>query len=240
MVLVSALVLVACGTDSTEELVVSAASSLTDAFARMEEAFEKANPGVDVILNHAGSATLREQILEGAPVDVFAPADPGHMRQVAESGEVAGEPSVFATNHLQIAVPAGNPGGVRGLEDFAEDGLLLGLCDRGVPCGDLARSVLDAAGINAEIDTAEPNARLLLAKIEAGELDAGIVYVTDVRSAEGRIQGIELPSRSNRAAEYEIATLARSDAPELSAAFVEFVLSEEGQAILADAGFGAP
>ena len=121
---------------------MSAAASLTDAFGEVEASFEAANPGVDVILNLGASSALREQILEGAPADVFASANASNMDQVVEGGEVTGEPEIFVSNLLQIATPPGNPGNVAGLEDFANEALLIGLCAEDVPCGDFGRQAL--------------------------------------------------------------------------------------------------
>jgi molybdate transport system substrate-binding protein len=221
-------------------LQVSAAASLTDAFAEIEVAFEAAHPEVDLIFNFGGSSSLREQILEGAPADVFASSNTPNMRQVVEAGEVAGEPRTFVRNTLQIVVPAGNPGGVTGLSDFARAELLIGLCAEGVPCGDFAREVLANAGVIPAIDTNEPDVRALLTKIAEGELDAGIVYVTDVASRAGAVEGIDLPEEVNVGAEYPIAVLANAPNPDAAAAFVSYVLSVEGQAILAKYGFGLP
>lgn len=241
-------VLTACGSSAGEaangvglegEVLVSAAASLTDAFAVVEEAFETANPGVDVVLNLGPSSGLREQILEGAPVDVFASANISNMDQVVEAGEVAGDPHVFVRNLLQIAVPAGNPAGITGLEDFGSDGLLIGLCAEDVPCGDFGRIVLGNSGVSPAIDTNETDVRALLTKIEAGELDAGITYVTDVASTEG-VDGVDIPEDVNVVAEYSIAGLANAPNPDAAAAFVEFVLSEEGQTILGSYGFVSP
>src|SRR3990170_4126715 len=114
------------------EVLVSAATSLTEAFAAIEDAFEDANPGIDVLLNLASSSSLREQILEGAPVDVFASANTSNMDQVVEAGQTGGQARVFARNSLQIAVPTDNPAGVIGLADFASEELLVGLCAEGV------------------------------------------------------------------------------------------------------------
>jgi molybdate transport system substrate-binding protein len=235
------LVMTACGVsaDAEGEILVSAAASLTDAFAAVETAFEEANPGTDVVLNLGSSSTLREQILEGAPADVFAPANTSNMDQVVEAGENSGEPEIFVTNLLQIAVPAGNPAGITGLANFANEELLIGLCAEEVPCGEFGRVALANAGVTPAIDTNEPDVRALLTKVEAGELDAGIVYVTDVMSAEG-VEGIEIPEGENVLAEYPIAALSGAPNPDGAAAFVEFVLSDEGQAILADFGFMAP
>ena len=232
---------IACSGSSVEgQLLVSAAASLTDAFAEVESAFEAENPDVDVVLNLGSSSALREQILEGAPADVFASANTSNMDQVAEAGEVAGEPEIFVTNSLQIAVPTGNPAGVTGLEDFAREELLIGLCAEDVPCGDFGRQALENAGVTPSIDTNEPDVRALLTKIEAGELDAGITYVTDVLSTSGTVEGVDIPAEVNIVAEYPIATLTGAPNPDAAAAWVEFVLSEEGQAILTSYGFTSP
>jgi len=252
------LVLAACG-DSSEEttagettttasassglegdLLVSAAASLTDAFAEVESAFEAANPGVDVLLNLAGSSVLREQILEGAPADVFASANNFNMDQVVEAGEVDGDPEIFVRNLLQIAVPSGNPAGVTGLDDFANVDLLIGLCAEDVPCGDFGRTALENAGVTPAIDTNEPDVRALLTKIEAGELDAGITYVTDVLSTNGAVEGVDIPEEFNVIADYPIATLVNAPNPDAAPAFAAFVLSAEGQAILNSYGFSSP
>lgn len=245
MALLMALVVVlaACGDDggSVEgELLVSAAASLTDAFADVEAAFEDANPDVDVVLNLGSSSSLREQILEGAPADVFASANTSNMDQVVEAGEVEGEPEIFVRNLLQIAVPSGNPAGVTGLEDFGRDELLIGLCAEEVPCGDFAREALANAGVTPAIDTNEPDVRALLTKVEVGELDAGITYVTDVSSTGGTVDGVDIPEDQNVVASYPIAALTNAPNPDAAAAFVAFVLSDEGQAILAEYGFAAP
>jgi molybdate transport system substrate-binding protein len=242
-----ALVLGACNpaepTDTTSslqgELLVSAAASLTDAFGEIEIAFEDANPGLDVVLNLGPSSGLREQILEGAPADVFASANTSNMDQVVEAGE-ASDPEIFVTNLLQIAVPEGNPGDVVGLEDFAREELFIGLCEEEVPCGDFGRDALAKAGVTPSIDTNEPDVRSLLTKVEEGELDAGIVYVTDVLSTGGAVEGVDIPEDQNVTADYPIATLANAPNPDGAAAFVEFVLSDEGQAILGEYGFASP
>lgn len=235
-----ALLLMGCSGGSATEVSVSAASSLTDAYGDIEAAFEAAHPDIDVVLNLAGSATLREQILEGAPVDVFAPADLETMTEVEAFGAVAGEPQIFARNLLQIAVPSGNPAGVTTLDDFARDDLFLGLCAVGVPCGDLARQALRTAGVIPSLDTNEANVRALLLKVEEGELDAGITYVTDVVAARGAVDGIDIPIEHNVLAEYPIAVLDDAAHPDAAASLVAFVLSDDGREILADHGFALP
>ena len=226
-----------CGSNSNDRVLVSAAASLTDAFTELEAGFEADNSGTDVILNFAGSSTLREQILEGAPIDVFASANIANMDQVVAAGLVEGTPMVFISNQLQIAVPGGNPAGITGLVDFAKEDLLIGLCAEAVPCGDLGRRALDTAGVVAAIDTNEPDVRSLLTKVEAGELDAALVYATDVASTAG-VDGIMMPQVV--VADYSIAAL--NEAPNSSGAeaFFDYVLSPEGQSILTDHGFVAP
>ncbi|MCJ7726774.1 MAG: molybdate ABC transporter substrate-binding protein, partial [Acidimicrobiia bacterium] len=223
----------------SEPLLVMAAGSLTKAFGDLEDAFEAGHAGIDVQVSTAASSFLREQILEGAPADVFASADLENMQLLIDAGMVAPDTVVFARNRMEIAIPAGNPAGVTGLDSFADPDLLIGLCAPQVPCGIFGRAVLDRAGIDASVDTAEPNVLFLLTKIEAGELDAGLVYATDVASSP-LVEGIAIPPEWNVEASYPIAALSASDHPEGAAAFVAFVLSSEGRAILAAYGFLTP
>jgi molybdate transport system substrate-binding protein len=238
---------VACAGDSQQRagsdrdrLLVSAAASLTEAFVEIRSSFEAVHPQFEVELNFAGSSTLREQVLEGAPVDVFASADWANMDQLAADGQLSGEPTVFARNRLQIGVPAGNPARIGGLQAFANPRLLIGLCAEPVPCGEFARQALARAGITPEVDSDEPDVRALMTKLEAGELDAGIVYATDLLSSGGKVDGLEIPSEFNVVAEYPIAVLTHAPNPSAAADFVAFVLSEQGQDILASFGFTAP
>ena len=228
------------GTTEGTEVLVSAAASLTDAFAELERSFETATPGVDVVLNFGGSAALREQILAGAPVDVFASANTATMDAVVAAGETAETPRIFATNLLAIAVPPDNPAGIVGLEDFARPEVLIGFCAAAVPCGGFAREALSRAGVDPAVDTNEPDVRALLTKIEEGELDAGIVYSTDIVAAAGLVRGITIGDAANIVAEYPMAVLAAAPHPEEAAAFTAFVHSPVGTAILAEHGFGTP
>ncbi|CAN5691340.1 molybdate ABC transporter substrate-binding protein [soil metagenome] len=220
-------------------LTVLAAASLTDAFGALALLFELAHPGVIVELNFGPSSGLREQILNGAPADVFASADPSNMDQLVDAG-AAPAPEVFATNQLQIAVPPGNPAGVSGLADFADDDLLVGLCAEEVPCGRFAREALANAGVTPALDTNAPDVRALLTQIESGDLDAGLVYRTDVLAAGDTVEGIDLPADQNVTADYPIARLSEAADVEVAEAFVAFVLSPDGRAILASFGFDEP
>ena len=222
-----------------EVLFVSAAASLTDAFNGIALAYEAEHPGVDVRLNLAGSSTLREQALSGAPGDVLVTASPATMAPVVAAELTDGSPEVFARNRMTIAVPAGNLAGVTGLSDFADGDLLLGLCAESVPCGTLARHILERAGIAWAIDTNEPDVRSLLTKLEADELDAGIVYVTDAAVGDG-VEAIPIPAAVNFATDYPIAVLRSAANPERAQDFMAFVLSARGREILVRAGFDLP
>jgi molybdate transport system substrate-binding protein len=253
VVSVPALVFVACGDDAASstteapadepalegDITVFAAASLTDAFTELGTTFESENQDVSVELNFGASSALREQILAGAPADVFASANTSNMDQVVEGG-AASDPQDFVTNLLEIAVPAGNEAGVTGLDDYANPDLLVGLCAEEVPCGEFGREALANAGVTPSIDTNEPDVRSLLTKIEAGDVDAGIVYVTDVMAAGDTVEGIEIPADDNVVATYPIAALTDAANPDTADAFVEFVLSDDGQKILDSYGFDTP
>ena len=251
---VPALVFAACGDDDAGpaaagppagkptpegDITVFAAASLTDAFTELGTAFEAENPEASVEFNFGASSALREQILAGAPADVFASANTSNMDEVVDGG-AASDPEGFVTNQLEIAVPAGNEAGVTGLDHFANPDLLIGLCAEDVPCGEFGREALANAGVTPSIDTNEPDVRSLLTKVEAGDLDAGIVYVTDVMAAGDTVEGVEIPAEENVVATYRIAALTDAANPDAADAFVQFVLSDEGQEILQSYGFGGP
>lgn len=235
-----ALALVACGSGSDDSTItVFAAASLTDAFEEIADAFEDGEPGVSVRLNLAGSSSLREQVLQGAPADVVATANPSVMDELVDAGAVD-RAEQFAANSLQIVVPRGNPAGVADLDDFADADLLIGLCAAEVPCGEFARRVLALAGVEPALDTNEPDVRALLTKVEAGELDAAIVYTTDVLAAGDGVEGIEIPEMQNAVATYPIAVVSETGDRSMADSFVAFVLGDVGQRILREHGFGAP
>jgi molybdate transport system substrate-binding protein len=234
----------ACGDDDPAgsdggSITVFGAASLTDAFTEIAEAFEAQDPGTTVELNFAASSALREQILEGAPADVFASADTANMQMIVEAGEAA-DPEDFATNRITIAVPDGNSAGITGLEDFADGDLLVGLCAEAAPCGKYGREALANAGVTPAVDTNEPDAGALRTKIEAGDLDVGLLYESDVLAAGGALESIPFPDEDNVVAVYPIVTLEASDDSDVAADFVAFVLSPEAQAILVSYGFGLP
>lgn len=226
--------------DVTGTVRVFAAAAFTDVFAEIAGAFERAQPGVTVELSFGASSTLAAQIAEGAPADVLATADERTMRSAVDAGVSVAPPRHLARNSLVLAVPAGNPGGVGGLDDLADADLFVGLCAAEAPCGALARDVLDDAGVTAAVDTHEPNVRSLLTKLAAGELDAGLVYRTDAEAAGDRVDTVPVARLGDRTTACPVAPLAGGDNPGAGAAFVEFALGAEGQRILAAAGFAEP
>lgn len=223
----------------TGELTVFAAASLTDAFDVLGRRFEERNPSVDVTFNFAGSATLSTQLVQGAPGDVFAAADSAQMDDVADAGLTAAAPTVLTTNRLQIAVERGNPHDIRGLADLDRADLIVVLAAPQVPAGGYAQQALDAAAVDVEPASLEPDVRAVLARVRLGEADAGIVYRSDIVAAGATVDGIDIPSRRNVVASYPIATLAGASNPATARAFVEFVTSEEGEATLRRFGFTA-
>ena len=222
------------------DITVFAAASLTGAFTRIGEDFEATHPGVTVTFNFAGSSALARQINEGAPADVFASAAPKNMDQVTETGSVTAEPVTFATNTLEIAVPAGNPAAITGLADFARADLTIALCAEQVPCGAAATTVFDAAGVTAAPDTLEQDVKAVVSKVSLGEVDAALVYETDVLAAGDRVEGIAFPEADEAVNDYPVAVCAEAPNPDTAQAFVDYVLSAKGTAVLTEAGFGTP
>ena len=218
---------------------VFAAASLTEAFERIADDFEQAHPGTTVVLNLGASSALAQQIVSGAPADVFAAASPATMKTVTDAGD-ASDPEVFARNALEIAVPPDNPGRVAGLADLADPERTIALCAAAVPCGAAAEQVFAAAGLRAAPDTLEQDVKAALAKVRLGEVDAALVYRTDVLSAGDEVEGIAFPEAEQAVNDYPVAALTDAPDADAAAAFVDHVLSESGQQVLADAGFLAP
>ena len=216
---------------------VFAAASLTDAFTELAEEFEASNTGVEVRLNFAGTSTLREQLLDGAEADVFASANMAIMDRLVADGVVGGAPQVAARNVLTLAVPGDNPAGVGGLDDLSRSDLLVGVCARGVPCGDLAHELSISTGLRIEADTAEADVRSLARRLADRELDVALVYASDVVADAERLRAIavdvDLPGTV-----YPIAAIDAADGD--AAAFVGFVLGPDGRQVLERWGFTAP
>ena len=245
------LVLAACGSGGTGpgaaaapgglsgQVTVFAAASLTGTFGTLGRRFEAANPGVTVRFNFGPSSGLAQNIQQGAPADVFASASTEIMTSVVAGGHAA-DPEPFARNVLEIAVPPDNPGRVTGLVDLARPGVSVALCQEQVPCGTLARAVLDRAGVAVTPVTFGADVKAVLTAVRLGEVDAGLVYATDVLAAGDDVRGVRIPAGRNGSTAYPIATL--TDAPNraAAAAFVQYVLSAEGTRVLTEAGFAAP
>lgn len=242
-ILIATLALVLAGGGRSETLVVSAASSLTEAFEAIAVVFERAS-GARVDLNIAGSSTLAAQIVQGAPVDVFASADLRQMEVVRQAGRLASEPVTFARNRLVVI--AVDDGPVRSLADLATPGVLVVLAGPEVPAGAYARAALVglvdpptdrfAERVLANVVSEEPNVRQAAAKVALGEADAAIVYASDAAVLKG-VRTIALPDVPGVQPSYPVGILERAADPELARAFVTFLRSDEGQAILHLWGF---
>lgn len=213
---------------------VYAAASLAGAFDEIAAAFTAENPGVVVSPVYDGSSTLVTQILEGAPADVFASADESNMQKAADA---VVDPRLFATNTLVIAVPAANPAGIETLADLP--GATVVLCASEVPCGAASADLLANAGVTVAAASLEQNVTAVLTKVATGEADAGLVYATDVVGAD-TVRSIVPEGAAEVVNRYPLAALTDAADPALAEAFVAFVLSDTGQAILERFGFGAP
>lgn len=224
----------------TGKVVVLAAASLTAAFRQIARDVEATHPGLRVDLNLAGSSSLAQQVVAGAPADVFAAASPATMKTVVDAGDALGSPAVFARNTLEIAVPPGNPGRVRGLADFARPELALAVCAQQVPCGAAAVKVFAAAGVSARPDTEETDVKAVLAKVVLDEVDAGLVYRTDVTAAGGKVVGVPFPQASAAVNDYPLVALRGAPNPAGARLFVDAVRSVAGQRALRTAGFMPP
>lgn len=220
--------------DMNGTLTVYAAASLQASFDEIADAFTAQHPDVRISPVYDGSSTLATQIAEGAPADVFAPADEATMAKVAE---LAPDPAVFATNTLVIVVPTGNPKRVASLADLS--GVVTVLCAPEVPCGAASARLLEGADVTVDPASLEQNVTAVLTKVAAGEADAGLVYATDVVGRDD-VEAIVPEGSGGVVNRYPIAALKDAANPDAAAAFVAFVLSEPGQRILADRGFGAP
>jgi molybdate transport system substrate-binding protein len=225
----------------TTELIVFAASSLTAAFDEIGAAFQADNPAVTVTFNTGPSDSLAGQIQSEGTADVFASASGTWMDAVAKDPGVT-DRADFAKNRLVLVTPADNPAGIRSLDDVAEPGVQLVLAAEGVPVGDYAREMLENAGIAdaalANVVSNEEDAASVVAKVDAGEADAAVVYESDVSAAAGNeLNAIEIPDDVNVIATYPIAVVNGSAHTELAIAFVQAVTDAEGQATLQRYGF---
>jgi molybdate transport system substrate-binding protein len=242
---VAGLVLAACGADpgrdsgpgSPAEIKVFAAASLTAAFDELGQRYGSANGGAKVTFNFAGSQALATQIRQGAPADVFASADLSNMDKVED---LVGTPHSFASNLLQIVVEKGNPKAIKTLGDLARSDLKVVLAAEEVPAGRYAKQLLDRAGVRVQPVSQEDNVKAVVTKVALGEADAGIVYVTDVTAGGDTVEGVDIPKDQNLTATYPIATVKASTAQDEAQAFMDLVLSDQGQQVLRKHGFLPP
>jgi molybdate transport system substrate-binding protein len=220
-------------------ITVFAAASLTESFTRLGQQFEAAHPGTKVTFSFAASSTLATQIAQGAPADVFASASPRYMDRVV-TARAAATSTAFARNVMEIAVPPDNPARIATVADLARPGVTVALCAAAVPCGAVARQVFTNAKVAVDPVTNEADVKAVLTKVELGEVDAGVVYVTDVLAAGAKVRGITIPADVNASTRYPIATLSASGNAAVAQAFVDHVLSADGVAVLTAAGFTTP
>jgi molybdate transport system substrate-binding protein len=221
-------------------ITVFAAASLKASFTRLASDFEAKNPGTKVVLNFAGSSDLVTQITQGAPADVFASADTKNMTKLTDAKLIDGQPTNFATNVLEIAVPPSNPASISAFADLAKPGVKVVTCAPQVPCGAATDKVEKATGTTLKPVSEESSVTDVLGKVTSGEADAGLVYVTDVKNAGDKVKGIPFAESDKAVNTYPIAAVGTSKNNGLAAAFIATVNGSEGRKVLADAGFGAP
>jgi len=224
---------------ATGTITVLAASSLTGAFTQLGQQFEAAHKGDTVKFSFGPSSGLATQVTSGAPADVFASASTKTMQQVVSAGD-ASSPQDFAKNFAEVAVPANNPAKVTSVKDLGKKSVKVALCQPQVPCGAVAAEVFKNAGITVKPVTLQPDVKSVLTQVETGNVDAGVVYVTDVMAAGGKVKGVAIPASENVSTLYPIATISSSKEKSIAQAFVAYVLSPTGQQVLAAAGFQSP
>ena len=226
--------------DPDNQLTVFAASSLTRAFTTIGQEFEQANPGTRLRFSFGGSADLVAQLEQGAPADVFASADEANMSKAVTGGLVAGEAHEFASNSMAIAVPPGNPAGIGSFADLGDPNVKVVVCAPQVPCGAATVTVEERTGTSLTPVSEEQAVSDVLGKVASGEADAGIVYVTDIKNANGAVSGIAIPRPDNAVNSYPIAVLSSTGEPTLAQEFQTWVLGPRGRRVLHAAGFSGP
>jgi molybdate transport system substrate-binding protein len=224
---------------ATGTITVFAAASLTGSFTQLGQQFEAAHKGDTVKFSFGPSSGLAEQITSGAPADVFASASPTNMQQVVSAGD-ASSPEDFAKNTMEVAVPPNNPAKVKSVNDLAKKSVKVALCQPQVPCGVVAAEVFKNAGITVKPVTLQPDVKSVLTQVETGNVDAGMVYVTDVMAAGSKVKGVVVPASENASTLYPIDTISSSKNKSIAEAFVAYVLSSTGQQVLSAAGFQSP
>jgi molybdate transport system substrate-binding protein len=225
---------------SNTKIIVFAAASLKKTFTDIGEQFKTENPGSSVEFSFAGSSDLVTQLTQGAQADVFASADTKNMDKAAQAGLLAGDPVNFASNTLTIAVAPGNPKKIASFKDLTQRGLNVVVCAPPVPCGSATQKVEQASGVKLNPVSEESAVTDVLNKVETGQADAGLVYVTDAKGAEGKVTSVTFPEAAGAVNTYPIAVLKESKSQELARKFVDLVTGEAGQKVLTAAGFAKP
>lgn len=235
------LALVGCGGQASAShpsggsIVVFAAASLQPAFDKVAGQLLR-NQALETTFSYAGTQTLTGQLRQGAQGDVFASADTAHMTTLQNAGLLAGPTETFAHNKLEIAVAKGNPEHIQTLADLSRAGLVVVLADPSVPAGKYAQQALSMARVTVHPASLELQVTGVLTKVALGEADAGIVYVSDIVTS-GQVDGVTIPDNQNVIADYPIAALKAATNAAGARAFIDFLLSTEGQGILKAAGF---
>lgn len=220
----------------TGPLTTFAAASLSESFNDLGESLKASNPGLSLTYSFAGSGALVAQVAQGAPADVIATADAASMKKLSDANLVE-DPVTFARNKLEILVAPGNPRGIRGLADLARRDIRFVSEDDSVPAGKYAAQVLQAARVTVRAVSREADVKSAVARVVSGEADAAIVYVTDVKAAGAKAQGVEIPDPQNIVAEYPIAVVKATGNYSAATAFVETVFGSSGQGALGAHGF---
>jgi molybdate transport system substrate-binding protein len=245
--LLTALVLVAaCGSSTTTSssngqvkgtVVVFAAASLNGAFDTLGNQFKQQHPDVTMKFNYNGSSSLATSLKQGAPADLFASANTQNMNTVTSDNLASGSPKVFAKNQLEIMVANGNPMKITSVKDLQNPAVKVAVCAPEVPCGSYSKDVFSKAGITVSPVSQETSVSGVVTKVSLGEADAGIVYVTDVKAANGKVSGVPIPADQNVVADYPMVKLKDAPNPSAAAAFQSYVDSPAGQKVLTSYGF---
>lgn len=228
------------GQEPTGTLTVFAAASLKSTFTELAGEYERQHPGVQVSLSFDGSSSLATQIIAGAPADVFAAADQPTMDRVKDSGLLRGGPATFAANTMTLVVPPGNRANITSFADAVRPGVKLVVCAPQVPCGAAAAADAANAGLSLQPVSEELSVGSVLSKVTSQEADAGLVYVTDAKSAGAKVEEIALGVPNPARNSYPIAAVETRTPPELAQGFIELVMGAQGRAVLQEAGFDAP
>jgi molybdate transport system substrate-binding protein len=228
------------GRSSAQSLMVFAAAALKPTFTLLAGKFQADNPGTTMDFDFASSAELATQLTSGASADIFASTDSGQMDTVAKAGLTETDPVNFASNTLVIVTAPGDPKQIHSFADLAKPGLNVVVCRQPAPCATATQRIEDNTGVHLDRASEEPAVSDVLAKVTAGEADAGLVYVTDARSAGNKVSTVKFAESAGAAVAYPIAVLKHASEPALAQRFIDLVIGATGQKVLNQAGFAGP